>query len=181
MTKASVYVGTSLDGFIARPDHRLDFLESAGPIEGDMGFGAFLESVDVLVMGRNTYDVVIAMMADDGTDWPYDDLPVVVVTNRPLEVPEALTGAVGVTSLEPGALMEDLASQGFQHAYVDGGQTIQRFLRGGFIDELTITVVPVLIGAGVPLFGAIPADIVLHHVETITFGNGCVQSRYVVD
>ena len=172
--KTSVYVGVSVDGFIARPDGEVDFLDSTE--SGDFGFADFLASVDALVMGRNTYDMVIG----SGVNWPYGDKPVVVLTHRDLEIPPHLTDAVEVSSLDSAELLEALAARGIEHAYVDGGQTIQSFMRAGLVDHLTVTQVPVLIGAGIRLFGELDTDVRLHHGETITFGNGFVQTHYNV-
>ena len=81
---------------------------------------------------------------------------------------------------EPADILSRLEARGIRHVYVDGGITIQRFLRAGLIQSLTITRVPVLIGSGIPLFGALPRDIVLKHVATRPYASGLVQSEYVV-
>lgn len=174
-----MFVGTSVDGFIARPDGAVDFLGVAEPIEGDMGFAAFMAGIDVMVMGRNTFDTVIDMItADESIGWPYGQTPVMVMTSRPLEIPPALTETVEATAADPVELLEMLADRGHEHAYIDGGLTVQSFLRAGLVDELIVTDVPVLIGSGRALFGELDSDIVLDHVETIVFENGCVQTRY---
>lgn len=175
-----MYVGTSVDGFIARRDDGLDFLDLAEPVDGDMGFGDFMASVDVLVMGRNTFDVLERFVTREGVDWPYGETPLVVLTSRDLDVPVQLAGKVEVSDLEPVALLEQLGRRGFEHAYIDGAAVIQSFLRAGLIDELIITKVPVLIGDGISLFGEIDADLMLDHAGTTVFENGCVQTRYLV-
>ena len=178
MIRTSVYVGTSVDGYIARPDGQVDFLDSAEPIDDDMGYADFMASIDVLVMGRNTYDWVVDMVTADGViDWPYGEIPVIVLTHRHLDVPSALVDVVEPTGLTPAALLRELDSRGFEHVYVDGGRTVQGFLRAGLIDELIITRVPVLIGQGISLFGDLSTDVMLHHVDTVVFENGCVQTR----
>lgn len=158
--RCSVFIATSLDGFIARPDGALDWLPGADPgaedfdgtPDDDSGYDAFMAGVDVLVMGRATYDTVL----DFGIGWPYPR-PVVVLTSRPLDtVPDdadVRTDQGPVTEV-----VERLADDGFTHAYVDGGDVIQQFLAADLIDAMTITVVPVLLGQGIPLFGALPAD-----------------------
>jgi dihydrofolate reductase len=168
--KISVFVGASVDGFIARPDHRLDFLDSAGGGESH-GYEEFIATVDALVMGRNTFDVVLGF-----GKWPFAK-PVFVLTTRPLPSlpPEA---AVEAMSGEPPAIAAALAKRGFQHLYLDGGITIQRFLRAGLVNRLIVTRVPVLIGSGIALFGALPHDIGLTHVSTKSFPSGLVQSEY---
>jgi dihydrofolate reductase len=140
--KASVFVGTSLDGFLARPDGAFDFL-SAGDTEGSPhGFEEFLASIDAIVMGRNTYDVVLPMSV-----WPYGSKPVFVLSHRPLPPPPSGV-VVERVSGEPSEVLSRLASRGIGHVYVDGGATIQAFIRAGLIQHLTITRVPVLIGPG---------------------------------
>jgi dihydrofolate reductase len=173
--RASVFVGTSVDGFIARPDGAFDFLTTGSDADGaSNGFDAFLATVDVIVMGRNTYEVVLPMPA-----WPYGTTPLVVLSHRPL--PPAPSGvAVQPMAGTPAEIFEALASRGHQHAYVDGGETIQSFLRAGLIDHLTVTAVPVLIGSGISLFGALERDVRLTHVATRTLAGGAVQSEYDV-
>lgn len=170
--RASIFVGTSLDGFIARPDGAFDFLFAGATEPVPNGFVEFLASVDALVMGRNTYDVVRPM-----SPWPYGAKPVFVLSHRPLDpapagaVVERLTG-------EPSEVLEMLAQRGVRHVYVDGGLTIQAYLRAGLIQHLTITQVPVLIGSGIPLFGSLAKDIRLSHVATRALPGGAVQSEY---
>jgi dihydrofolate reductase len=169
--KASVFVGTSLDGFIARLNGDLDFLPPGG---GEPhGYNEFMATVDALVIGRNTFDTVLAFDA-----WPYER-PVFVLSMRAL--PPVPPGAVVERmSGEPGDVVAQLANRGIGHIYVDGGITIQRFLRAGLIQRLIVTRVPVLIGSGIPLFGSLPGDIALTHVATRQYASGLVQSEYIV-
>jgi len=170
--KASVFVGTSVDGFIARPDGAFDFLPADG---GEPhGFDEFMASVDALVMGRNTFDTVLRVDA-----WPYGDKPVFVLSHRPLGSLPAGVVAERMSG-EPAEIVSRLAERGIGHIYVDGGLTIQEFLRAGLIQRLIVTRVPVLIGTGIPLFGAVPRDIVLRHVSTRSLASGLVQSEYEV-
>jgi dihydrofolate reductase len=169
---ASVFVGASVDGFIARPDGGLDWLPPGGGEEH--GYEAFMASVDALVIGRNTYETVLGFDA-----WPYGEKAVFVLSTRPL--PPAPAGAVVERMAgEPADIVSRLAARGFRHAYVDGGITIQRFLRAGLIQRLVVTRVPVLIGSGIPLFGELPGDVLLRHVATRQYASGLVQSEYVV-
>ena len=170
--QASVFVGTSLDGFMARPDGALDFLPPGG---GEPhGYEEFMATVDALVIGRNTFDVVLAFDA-----WPYGDKPVFVLSTRAL--PPVPPGAVVERmSGEPGEITSALAARGIRHAYVDGGITIQRFLQAGLIQRLIVTRVPVLIGTGIPLFGPLQKDIRVEHVRTQAYRSGLVQSEYRV-
>jgi dihydrofolate reductase len=172
--KVSVFCGISVDGFLARPDHSLDFL-SAGEREPH-GFEEFLGSVDVLVIGRKTFEVVLTF-----GKWFYGKKPVVVLSSRPLDFSSVKDGVVEQMSGEPSEIVTRLKARGFKHAYIDGGITIQRFLAAALIDRLIITRVPVLIGAGIPLFGPVPRDIGLRHVATRCYNGGLVQSEYAPD
>ncbi len=168
--KASVFIATSLDGFIARINGDFDFLPSVEP----HGFDEFFASVDALVIGRKTYETVLAF----GT-WPYGEKPTFVLSTRPLPPapPEAVLEHL---SGEPTEIVSQLAVRGIQHIYVDGGITIQRFLQAGLIQRLIITRVPVLIGEGIPLFGPLQCDITLQHIATRQYTSGLVQSEYVI-
>ncbi|HEY0564697.1 MAG TPA: dihydrofolate reductase family protein [Terriglobales bacterium] len=167
---ASVFVGTSLDGFIARPSGAFDFLPAGG---GEPhGYNKFMASVDALVIGRNTYDVVLGF-----PKWPYSGKRVFVLGSRGLgNAPEN----ADVTHLqgEPLVITAELQRCGIQHAYVDGGITIQRFVRANAIQRFIITKVPVLIGEGIALFGAVNPDVHLRHIATRSFASGLVQSEY---
>ena len=170
--QTSVFVGTSLDGFIARPDGALDFLP-AGSGEPH-GYEEFFATVDALVIGRKTFETVLAF-----DTWPYGEKPVFVLSDRPL-VATPTDATVERMWGPPADVVSQLAARGFRHVYVDGGITIQRFLRAGLIQRLIITRVPVLIGAGIPLFGALDRDVRLRHIETRQYASGLVQSEYLV-
>jgi dihydrofolate reductase len=163
----------SVDGFLARSDHALDFLDTGEQVPH--GFEEFYASVDVVVIGRKTFEVVLTF-----GKWFYGTKAVVVLSSRPLDFSSVKGGLVEQTSGEPTEIVKQLKSRGFKHAYVDGGITIQRFLAAGCIDRLVITRVPVLIGAGIPLFGPVPRDINLRHVATRCYNGGLVQSEYEV-
>jgi dihydrofolate reductase len=169
----SVFVGASVDGFIARPNGDLDWLPAGG---GEPhGYDEFMATVDALVIGRKTFETVLAFDA-----WPYGDKRVVVLSSSPLDFSAVRGGVVEQMSGEPAEIVSRLAASGAPHLYVDGGITIQRFLRAGLVDRLIITRVPVLIGDGIPLFGSLPGDVRLTHVATRHFPSGLVQSEYVV-
>ena len=174
MTRGHVFIATSLDGFIARPDGSLDWLMSRDAPDEDHGYDAFIAGMDCILMGRGTFDAVRAF-----PDWPYT-LPVLVLSRHLAmqPVPEDLIGKVTFAAHSPEQAMQHLATQGHRNAYVDGGQIVQSFLRAGLIDSLTITTAPVLIGQGRPLFGALPQDIPLRHTGTRTFPSGLVQSTW---
>jgi dihydrofolate reductase len=170
--KASVFVGTSMDGFIARADGGLDWLPSGGGEEH--GYEAFIASVDALVIGRHTYETVLAF-----DQWPYGSKVVYVLSSKPLQ-PAPPGAVVERLAGEPAALAAELTARGVRHAYIDGGITVQGFLRAGLIQRLIVTRVPVLIGSGIPLFGATGRDIFLRHVATRPYASGLVQSEYEV-
>lgn len=172
--KLSVFCGVSVDGFLARPNHALDFLEAGG--QESHGYDAFYASVDVIVIGRRTFEVVLGF----GT-WPYGKKQVVVLSSGKLDFSGIKGGVVEQMSGEPAEIAKKLEARGFKHAYIDGGITIQRFLAAGCIDQMVITRVPVLIGAGIPLFGSVPHDILLRHVATRSYKGGLVQSEYEVE
>jgi dihydrofolate reductase len=173
--KTTVYIATSLDGFIARPNGDLDWLPGIGDADTgeDYGYQAFMDSVDVLVMGRNTYEIVCAFDL-----WPYGDKRVIVLSRSLTELADESPATVELRSSSPAELVNELQEKGFQHAYIDGGKTIQSFLNAGLIQQLIITRVPVLIGTGIPLFGPLAQDVALQHVETRSYANGLVQSTY---
>jgi dihydrofolate reductase len=169
----SVFIGTSVDGFIARPNGDLDFLPEGG---GEPhGYDEFISNIDALVIGRKTFETVLAF-----DTWPYGDKRVVVLSSRLVDLSGVRGGFVEQMSGPPAEIVQKLAASGADHLYVDGGITIQRFLRAGLIQRLIITRVPVLIGEGIPLFGALPSDLRLVHVATQHYPSGLVKSEYRV-
>jgi dihydrofolate reductase len=169
----SVFVGTSVDGFIARLNGSFDFLPEGG---GEPhGYNEFIATVDAIVMGRKTFETVLPFPV-----WPYADKRVVVLSSRPLDFTAVRGGVVEQMAGPPDEIVSQLAARGVHHLYIDGGVTVQRFLRAGLIERLIITRVPVLIGEGIPLFGALPRDIRLRHVATRHYASGLVQSEYQV-
>lgn len=173
--RLSVFCGVSVDGFLARPDDTFDFLLTGE--QEPHGFAEFLSSVDVVVMGRRTFEVVLKL----GHLALYGGKPLVVLSSTPLDFSSVSSGNIEQRSGNPTEIKEQLEARSFQHAYVDGGITIQRFLAAGCIDRLVVTRVPVLIGAGIALFGRLPRDIQLRHVETRSYPGGLVQSEYMID
>jgi dihydrofolate reductase len=173
MMTVSVFIGTSLDGFIARPNGDLDFLPPGG---GEPhGYDEFMANIDTLVIGRKTFETVLAFPA-----WPYGDKRVVVLSSRPVDLAAVRAGVVEQMGGPPAEIVSKLAASGARHLYVDGGITIQRFLRAGLIQRMIITRVPVLIGDGIPLFGTLPRDIQLCHISSQGYASGLVQSEYHV-
>ncbi|MFA6956482.1 MAG: dihydrofolate reductase family protein [Thermoanaerobaculia bacterium] len=173
--RTSVFVGASLDGFIARPDGTFDFLTAGSDGDGaSNGFNEFFSTVDAVLMGRNTYEVVLPF-----PEWPYGLTPVFILTSRPLP-PSPRGAVVEQIAGAPAEVLSRLAGRGFEHVYVDGGVTIQQFLRAGLVDRVVITRVPVLVGAGISLFGGVDSDIRLKHVATRELPGGAVQSEYEI-
>ena len=171
---ATVFVAATLDGFIARRDGGLDWLEATAGDE-DYGFGDLMASIDALVMGRITFEV-----ARTAGVWHYGDTPVFVLTHRDLEIPagwdrrvEALTGSARQVA-------EGLAERGMERICVDGGEVIQAFLRAGYVRRIVITRIPVLIGRGIPLFGPLGGDIALRLVRSEAYANSWTQVEYEV-
>lgn len=166
---ASAFLAMSLDGFIARSDGGLDWLLGRGESLGDTGYDDFFASVDAMVLGRGTYDIVrefdeypyagkrilVLSTTLDGTDWPD------ATVHRTLD--DALL---------------TLANENRRHVYVDGGKVVQQFVRAGLLDDLTVSVAPVLIGSGIPLFGELDQDVPLELVRTRDLGSGFTQSTY---
>lgn len=176
-TQCLAYLAASVDGFIAGPGGDIEWLHRpayTGEING-LQFGDFVSGVDALVMGRRTFEKVL------GFDrWPYGDLPIVVLTNRPIDIPAALRKIVSVDRGEPREIIVRLEQAGRTRLYIDGGNTLQGFLRARLINELTITWIPILLGDGVSLFGRLGSEFSLELIASTTSGNGFVQSRYRV-
>ena len=176
--KCSVYIATSLDGFIARPDGDIDWLHRpayAASDGGDLGYGDFIKSVDILVMGRKSFEKVLSF-----SEWPYEKTPVVVLSSQNLAIPGHLQGKVRVENLAPKKLVAQLECEGAKHLYIDGGTTIQTFIKAGLIDEITITRIPIILGSGIPLFGSLEVELPLVHRGTKSYSNGFVQTTYQV-
>jgi dihydrofolate reductase len=171
--KISVFIGTSVDGYIARRNGALDFLPPDG---GEPhGYSEFMAEIDALVIGRKTFETVLAF-----PEWPYGDTRVVVLSSGVLDFSGVRERRVEQMSGDPASIVSQLEAAGVRSVYVDGGITIQRFLSAGFVDRLIITRVPVLIGDGIPLFGALPHDIKLRHVATQAYASGLVKTEYEV-
>lgn len=176
-TRVSVFIGTSLDGYIARADGGIAWLDEVEPIEGgdDAGYGEMMASVDALVMGRGSFEKVLEF-----DPWPYGDKEVIVLSQTLNAVPEALRATVKIDTSSPQTLMERLSKEGYQRIYLDGGKVIQSFLREGLVDDLILTTLPVLIGEGLPLFGALDHDVKLKLLDSRSWENGFVQAKYEV-
>lgn len=178
MTTGHVFIATSLDGYIARKDHQIDWLENRGTTTEQHGYTQFVDSVDGIIFGRKTYEVVLNLTSGD---WPYTK-PVVVLsrTLTDSDIPRGLVDKITVTNQVPGDLLQTLDQKGWNRVYIDGGITIQSFLNEGLIEDLIITTLPVLIGDGIPLFGNTSGDIHLELISTTQYPSGLAQSHYRV-
>ena len=176
--RCSVFIATSLDGFISRSDGSIDWLNEANtvvPAGEDCGYAQFMSTVDALVMGRNTFEQVLSF-----EEWPYGSKPVVVLSRHLRSLPKHLPPTVSLSAEAPAALVARLLTEGLRHLYIDGGLTIQSFLTENLIDEMTITTIPVLLGSGKSLFGPLQRDVQLKLLSSKAFEFGFVQSKYHV-
>lgn len=174
MTTGHVFMAMSLDGFVAREDHRLDWLMKQKTEGEDHGYDAFMAGVDGLIMGRGSFRNALAF-----DEWPYHK-PVIVMSRSLTEndIPVEMREKVSLTRLNPHGILTSLAERGWARAYVDGGLIVQSFIRAGLIDDMTITLIPILIGKGRRLFGELDSDIDLDLLSSNSFPSGLVQTRY---
>ena len=184
--KCSVYIATSADGYIASPDGGVDWLHSAGKkdadmsINPDMGFAKFINSIDCMIMGRKCMEVISSFDLS-AEQWPYGDIKIYALSNSLTEPPTNLAGKVEMYAGDIQALVNLLSEQGLKHAYIDGGATITSFINLKLINEMTITQAPVLLGAGIPLFGKLNHSVKLENAESVTFPNDFIQVKYQVN
>ena len=167
-------MATSLDGFVARKDHSLDWLDPANETDEDLGTEAFMDSMDAMVMGRGSFETMLKLGV-----WPY--LFPVTVLSRSMtrdDIPEGHIDKVQLSEKSPTELMRELAAHGHRRVYVDGGKIVQSFMRAGLIHEMTLTVLPILLGEGLSIFGPMGGDLVLELVSSRAFPSGIVQSTY---
>jgi len=178
--KCSVYIATSVDGFIAKKDGSVDWLHTAGNPEADMGMTEYMASVDCLIMGRKCMETISNMNLTP-EQWPYGDTRIIVLSNTVKQAPDNIEDRVEMYSGDLQALVSQLESEGHQHAYIDGGTTIQAFINLQLINEMTITRAPLLLGEGIPLFGKTIKDIKLKQAQATAFANDFVQVKYTVN
>jgi len=170
--KTSVYIGTSLDGFIAKTDGNIDWLTPYANDDAIHAYEEFMNGIDAIVIGRGTFEKILTF-----SSWPYEKKAFVLSTSIK-QLPDSLKDNATLLSMQPKELLSHLSGLGFSSIYVDGGRVIQGFLKEDLIDELIIAKVPVLIGSGIPLFGFLSADLKFKHVRTETQSNGLVRSHY---
>lgn len=168
-----VYIATSIDGFIAKKDGDIDWLfDVPNPDNSDFGYSEFMKRIDAIVVGRSTFELVLTF----GT-WPYTK-PVVVLSKKLKSVPEDLTDKAEILKGEPVSVVKELNSRGYMNLYIDGGKTIQGFLKQGLIDELIITRIPILLGGGIPLFSELTKEQKFRHMNTDILNGAFVRSYY---
>ena len=170
--KISVYIGTSLDGFIARKDGNIDWLVQFANDEAILAYQEFINRIDAIIIGRGTFEKVLSFPT-----WPYER-EVFVLSTSIKQLPDIKREKVTVLSMKPGELLKHLSDNGFSSIYVDGGKVIQGFLKEDLVDELIISKVPVIIGSGIPLFSYLDNELQFEHVRTKVQSNGLVRSYY---
>ena len=170
-----VYIAQSLDGYIAGPNGELDWLnEIDNPENSDLGFADFMDQVDALVMGRNTFEKVHSFGM-----WPYEK-PVFVVSSKLKDIPHNLSDKAFLISGNPREIVKSLSADGFENLYVDGGLLIQGFLESELIDRLIISTIPVILGNGISLFGKLDSRINLKFESSQVLLNQMVKTEYSV-
>lgn len=173
--KLKVFIATSMDGYIADKEGKIDWLHQIpNPDQIDMGYSEFMNQVDAIIMGRNTYETVLNF----DMDWPYTK-PVYVLSNSLKEINPKAKGKAELIKGEPGTILHQLNEKGFKEIYIDGGKTIQTFLNENLIDELTLTTIPVILGDGIPLFGKSDTSNKFKCISTKLYLDSVVQSKFV--
>lgn len=184
--KCSVFIATSVDGYIATKSGDVDWLEKAGKSDADMrgqadmGFASYIADVDCMIMGRKCMEKISSFNLT-AEQWPYGDRRILVLSNTLTEVPDNLEGKVELYSGDIPALISQLENEGYHHAYVDGGVTITSFINLKLINEITITRAPVLLGKGKPLFGKMEKQINLKNAQAKVYANDFIQIKYNVN
>jgi len=177
--KLSAFVATSLDGFIARKDGNIDWLNRQNKQEfelQDFGYSNFINSIDVIIMGRKTFEQVLTF-----DKWPFEKKEVIVLGSKNIKISKTLSNTVKISKESPENLINMLSNIGIRNIYVDGGLTIQSFILAHLLDEITITLVPILLGDGISLFGPLIKDVQLQNLKTTTFNSGFVQIKYLLN
>ena len=172
--KNSVYIATSLDGYIADKNGGIDWLDSIpAPVGEDMGYTAFTNDIDALVMGRKTFETVLGF--DVG--WPYEK-PVFVLSNTMNKIPESHQGKAHVVKGTLKEIIEQIHEKGYRRLYIDGGTTIQGFLKEDLIDELIITTFPIVLGGGAPLFSEPSKELKFQLIGSRIYADQLVQNHF---
>jgi dihydrofolate reductase len=170
--KTIVYIGTSLDGFIARANGNFDWLTQFADHEAIHAYEEFMNRIDAIVIGRGTFEKILTLPS-----WPYKKKTFVLSTSLK-QLPGSLKDKATLLSMKPKEILNHLSGIGFSSIYVDGGKVIQGFLKEDLIDDMIISTVPMLIGNGISLFGFLSADLQFKHIKTDVQSNGLVRSYY---
>lgn len=169
-----MFIATSLDGCIADRNNKIDWLYSIpNPHNIDMGYNEFISEIDALIMGRITYETVRGF----DIEWPYEK-PVYVLSTKLNQVPEELIGKVEIVNGKLKEVLTGIHKKGHLNLYIDGGKTIQSFLKEDLIDEITITIIPHLLGGGVKLFTELQEPLKFECVDSKIYLNKVVQNRF---
>lgn len=172
--KNSVFIATSLDGFIADKNGGIDWLYSVpNPDNDDMGYVEFNIGIDALVMGRRTFETVLGF----DVDWPYDK-PVFVLSNKLKEIPDSHKGMAYLVKGTLTEILHQIHQKGFNRLYIDGGTTIRNFLKADLIDDMVLTTIPILLGGGTYLFYELPKQLNFELIGTKTYLNQVTQNHY---
>ncbi|MBW4561500.1 MAG: dihydrofolate reductase family protein [Mojavia pulchra JT2-VF2] len=172
MTQIIYQVAVSIDGYIAAADGSVDWLSAFQIEDNDYGYAQFYASIDALLMGSRTYEQVIGF-----GEWAYPGKPCWVVSRRSLKVEQP---EVRLTSNSPGEIIAELQAQKLNRVWlVGGGQLAASFRAQGLISEYMIAVIPMILGAGIPLFGSPGLQEHLNLVECKPFPQGVVLLRYL--
>ena len=173
-SKNIVFIAQSLDGYISGKNGELDWLhETPNPEQNDMGYNQLMNEIDAIVMGRTTYEVVLGFEGD----WPYSK-HVFVLSTSIKEVPAELQDRVSLLKGRPDEILRSIHAKGFEKLYIDGGRTIQDFLKADLIHELRITTIPILLGGGFSLFGHLERPLRFEHLKSELYLNQLVQNWY---
>lgn len=171
-----VFIATSLDGCIADKNGEIEWLQNIpNPDNLDMGYNNFMKGIDAIVMGKNTFETVCGF----DIDWPYA-VPVFVISNSLRTIPEKFKDKAELVKGDLNEIVQQIHAKGHQNLYIDGGKTIQSFLNKNLINEIIVTIIPIILGGGIPLFSNINNMIHFKCVHTVLFSNHIVQNHYVL-
>lgn len=173
-SKNYVFIATSIDGYIAEKDGGIAWLDTIpNPDSSDMGYVNFINNIDAIIMGRLSFEKILSF----GIEWPYE-IPVLVLSTTLINIPKELIEKVDIISGTPQEIIKTAHSTGLKNLYIDGGKTVQNFLKEDLIDEMIITTIPILLGSGIPLFSEIPEKMEFEHIKTDIFLKELVQRHY---
>lgn len=182
----SVYIATSIDGYIATDEGNIDWLHTSGDQNidinqnSDMGFNEFISSIDCIVMGRKCMEMISSFNLTPD-QWPYGNTKIYALSNSMKQAPENVRDKVEMYSGDIQELVDKLENDGYKHAYIDGGMTITSFLNKKLINKIIITKAPIILGRGIPLFGKLDKSIILANSKATILPNNFIQVEYSVN